>query len=394
MIAIPRPTSQDPAAEPTLRRSPAAAGAAGAAKSEETEGKLVCVSPGCIENESKRKIKISDFEKLNEGNSSCLYDCLKIASTQAVCPNMESEGKGGEDEESLQMAFKKLKVDSERAAPAAVRINTETTTSRTSMRGSPDGAKPRTACSSKESWHGSTRKPPRGAIRTQRRRRSKSPILHPPKFTYCSSAAPAASCQVKHSSQTEAYQGLAMQPPKECCKAGQSEAVFGAKVPTVFSLESSEESAGGSSAESRSNSPPESPKAAAAAAALEPSQAPKPTSDFQSLSKLHQADPCRCSRKEKECRCKRWQDVEVYSFTGLRTVISECERDAAEASGNTPPRRRTQTGSGGASGSPRSCSEEARTFVEDITIEDLSGYMEYYLYIPKKMSHMAEMMYT
>ncbi|XP_038659646.1 oxidative stress-responsive serine-rich protein 1 [Scyliorhinus canicula] len=305
---------------------------------------------------------------------------------------MESESKGGEDDESLQMAFKKLKVDSERAAPASVRINTETTTSRTCVRGSPDGAKPRTTCASKESWHGSTRKPARGAIRTQRRRRSKSPILHPPKFTYCSSAAPAASCQVKHSNQTEAYQGLSVQPPKECCKARQPEAVFGAKVPTVFSLESSEESAGGSGTESRSNSPHESPKLAVAGA-LESSQVAKNTSDFQSLSQLHLTDPCHCSPKEKECCCKRWQDVEVYSFTGLRSVISECEIATAEASRHTTPRRRTQTGSR-VSGSPRSCSEEARTFVEDITIEDLSGYMEYYLYIPKKMSHMAEMMYT
>lgn len=297
---------------------------------------------------------------------------------------MEPEGKGGEDEESLQMAFKKLKVDSERAAPASVHINTETTTSRTSMRGSPDGAKARTVCSSKESWHGSTRKPSRGAIRTQRRRRSKSPILHPPKFTYCSSAAPSASSQAKHSNQTEPYQGLAVQPPKECCKAGQPEAVFGAKVPTVFSLEPSEEPAVVNGTESRTDSPSETPKLAALKS--------RPSSDFQSLSKLHQTDPCRCSR-EKECRCKRWQDVEVYSFTGLRSVISECERDAAETGQRTSPRRRTQPGTG-AAGSPRSCSEEARAFVEDITIEDLSGYMEYYLYIPKKMSHMAEMMYT
>ncbi|XP_060692515.1 oxidative stress-responsive serine-rich protein 1 [Hemiscyllium ocellatum] len=300
---------------------------------------------------------------------------------------MELESKGGEDEESLQMAFKKLKVDSEHAGPASVRINPETTTSRTSVRGSPDGAKPRTTCTSKESWHGSTRKPARGAIRTQRRRRSKSPILHPPKFTYCSSATPVASCPVKHSNQTEAYQTLTVKLPKECCKAGQPEDVFGAKVPTVFSLESSEDSAG-SGAETGSSSPLDSPKLASAAA-LELSH---PTSDFQSLSKLHQTDPCCCSRKEK-CCCKRWQDVEVYSFTGLRNVISECERGVTEVRQRTSPCRRTRTGSG-VSGSPRSCSEEARTFVEDITIEDLSGYMEYYLYIPKKMSHMAEMMYT
>ncbi|XP_059836963.1 oxidative stress-responsive serine-rich protein 1 [Hypanus sabinus] len=300
---------------------------------------------------------------------------------------MESEGKGGEDEESLQMAFKKLKVDSERAAPASVHINTETATSRTSLRGSTDGPKPRTVCSSKESWHGSSRKPPRGTIRTQRRRRSKSPILHPPKFTYCSSIAPATSSQAKHSKQAEPYQGLVVQPPKECCKVGQPEAVFGAKVPTVFSLESSGESAGVNGTKSCTDPRSEPPKQA-----LESSQESKPTSDFQSLSQLHQTDPCRCLQGS-ECRCKRWQDVEVYSFTGLRSVISECERDAAEAGRHTSPCRRTQPGSG-ATGSPRSCSEEARAFVEDITIEDLSGYMEYYLYIPKKMSHMAEMMYT
>lgn len=40
-------------------------------------------------------------------------------------------------------------------------------------------------------------------------------------------------------------------------------------------------------------------------------------------------------------------------------------------------------------GSSRSCSSEA-----DVTIEDLSGYMEFYLHFPKKMSRMAEMMYT
>lgn len=87
--------------------------------------------------------------------------------------------------------------------------------------------------------------------------------------------------------------------------------------------------------------------------------------------------------------------MEVYSFTGLRNVISECE---GAAQGPEDTQRTVSTISTSAvslsSGSVRSCSEQARAYVDDITIEDLSGYLEYYLYIPKKMSHMAEMMYT
>ncbi|KAJ8412143.1 hypothetical protein AAFF_G00144100 [Aldrovandia affinis] len=116
--------------------------------------------------------------------------------------------------------------------------------------------------------------------------------------------------------------------------------------------------------------------------------------DFQSLSRLQESGACGCA--ETQCRCRGWQGVEVYSFTGLRDVIHECERNLAAPGENLSqnlPHRRTQTAAGN-SGSPRSCSEQARVYVDDITIEDLSGYMEYYLYMPKKMSHMAEMMYT
>lgn len=139
--------------------------------------------------------------------------------------------------------------------------------------------------------------------------------------------------------------------------------------------------------------------------------------DFRALSELHSSGvadgvlgSCTCEKSSDpqegaqgagpQCRCgsgqQGWAGVEVYSFTGLRNVISECER-SLPSHADTRTLSCTANGaaaSTAASGSPRSCSEQARAYVDDITIEDLSGYMEYYLYIPKKMSHMAEMMYT
>ncbi|KAL0270642.1 UNVERIFIED_CONTAM: hypothetical protein PYX00_007988 [Menopon gallinae] len=40
-----------------------------------------------------------------------------------------------------------------------------------------------------------------------------------------------------------------------------------------------------------------------------------------------------------------------------------------------------------------SCSQQARLGADDTTIDDLAGYFDDMLHIPKKMSHMAEMMY-
>ncbi|XP_008578988.1 PREDICTED: oxidative stress-responsive serine-rich protein 1 isoform X3 [Galeopterus variegatus] len=213
---------------------------------------------------------------------------------------MKSEAKDGE-EESLQTAFKKLRVDAS-GSIASLSVG-EGTSVRASVRAAADDTKPKTTCASKDSWHGSTRKSSRGAVRTQRRRRSKSPVLHPPKFIHCSTIASSSSSQLKHKSQTDSpdgSSGLGISAPKE------------------FS--------GGESC--------------------------------ASLDGLQNVPPLGPERRS---------TLEDYSQSLHTRTLS---------------------------GSPRSCSEQARVYVDDVTIEDLSGYMEYYLYIPKKMSHMAEMMYT
>lgn len=374
---------------------------------------------------------------------------------------MEAGGKDCE-EETLQTAFKKLRVDAE-SVPGAVSVSEALAprASRACLDNS--GAKPKLSCP-KDNWHGCMRKTSRGASRTQRRRRSKSPILHPPKFTYCSTSAASAlsppSVCLKH-------QRLAMPEPaephptvdgrttssvavtaqKELSPSGTaghiSPVVFGAgavvsspslqEIPVVITTAAtSSRQDGGSSGDVRSSEGNGSEKSACDGAESG-AGAPAEAADFRALSKLHSSGsaegphiPCSsCAQRnrsdspkgpkestqgaESQCQCQpthhlSWNGVEVYSFTGLRNVISECERSlpsqdaprTLSANSNAAAASSPSSSSSPAlsSGSPRSCSEQARAYVDDITIEDLSGYMEYYLYIPKKMSHMAEMMYT
>ncbi|XP_072773081.1 oxidative stress-responsive serine-rich protein 1 isoform X2 [Taeniopygia guttata] len=254
---------------------------------------------------------------------------------------MKSEAKDGE-EESLQTAFKKLRVDTA----------------------------------------GSVKKPSRGVVRTQRRRRSKSPILHPPKFIHCSTKAHSTCSQLVQKSQADAQEdssGFGMPVPKEAC------AHEHCIVALDVGQKGTEESLGVSVAHlTAENTQENSP--AAASPVSRTSLKTTELSDFQSMSKLNTSEPCACA--DKTCQCKLWQDMEVYKFSGLQNTLPLAPDRTVSEDHSQPLPSRTP------SSSPRSCSEQARAFVDDVTIEDLSGYMEYYLYIPKKMSHMAEMMYT
>ncbi|NXS54429.1 OSER1 protein, partial [Brachypteracias leptosomus] len=292
---------------------------------------------------------------------------------------MRTEAKDGE-EESLQTAFKKLRVDTT-GSTASLSMG-EGPSPRALGRTVADETKPKNMCTSKETWHGTMKKPSRGVVRTQRRRRSKSPILHPPKFIHCSTKSHSTCNQLVQKSQIDAQDssGFGMLVPKEACAHEQCSVApeAGQKEADVKSLGASVTQ---SASENRQNSP--------AAVSLVSKASLKTTelSDFESMSKLNTNKPCACA--DKACQCKRWQDMEVYKFSGLQNTlpVTPDRRTVSEDHSQSLPSRTP-------SSSPRSCSEQARAFVDDVTIEDLSGYMEYYLYIPKKMSHMAEMMYT
>lgn len=354
---------------------------------------------------------------------------------------MEAGGKECE-EETLQTAFKKLRVDAESLSGAV--SASEAVTPRSSSRACLDtnGAKPKVVCQ-KDNWHGSTRKTSRAASRTQRRRRSKSPILQPPKFTYCSAAAASA---LSPSNGCLKHQRLVPLDPSEPCptverkpvstvahKESLSSCAQSHITALIFGTSDAYDTPLGATASSL----PETIPAVKTTRDVQPSEEGRTeksacvgaergapllhaeANDFRALSELNSSitslAPCSCSHKssldtsedkkdtnlpEPQCCCQpnpaSWNNVEVYSFTGLRNVISECERatQSPEETQRTVSTNSNLSSVSLSSGSARSCSEQARAYVDDITIEDLSGYLEYYLYIPKKMSHMAEMMYT
>ncbi|KAL0191687.1 hypothetical protein M9458_014385, partial [Cirrhinus mrigala] len=193
---------------------------------------------------------------------------------------------------------------------------------------------------------------------SQRRRRSKSPILHPPKFTYCSKMSPPPA-HLKHKTP----------PEPDDSGAVKNEVAFSAPCSTVFGVVGYETHLPPRMPSDDESAPENRPALGCGPGSQEAGEGNAVPSDFQTLARVGSGN------------------ASVYSFTGLRDVISECERKLPNPQDSSPNSRT----SNGTSSSPRSCSEQARAYVDDITIEDLSGYMEYYLYIPKKMSHMAEM---
>ncbi|GAB1287166.1 Oxidative stress-responsive serine-rich protein 1 [Apodemus speciosus] len=292
---------------------------------------------------------------------------------------MKSEAKDGE-EESLQTAFKKLRVDAS-GSPSYLCLSEKAQVSEHQSEQQQMIPNRKPCVHLKTVGMGSTRKSSRGAVRTQRRRRSKSPVLHPPKFIHCSTAASPSGSQLKHRSQTEVPDGSSgrgISTPKEFNVGENSTSLdinhTGAAIEPLRSPVL------------RLPSESKTEELSDATQVSQESLTANNLSDFQSVSKLSQGKPCVCVGKE--CQCKRWHDMEVYSFSGLQNVppLAPERRSLEDYSQSLHTRT--------VSGSPRSCSEQARVYVDDVTIEDLAGYMEYYLYIPKKMSHMAEMMYT
>ncbi|XP_034269750.1 oxidative stress-responsive serine-rich protein 1-like [Pantherophis guttatus] len=278
-----------------------------------------------------------------------------------------------ENEENLGAAFKKLRVDSERST-ASLPVS-EGASSQTLVE-STDESKVKMTFGSKESWHWCLRKPLKGTIRTQRCRRPKSPVLHPPKFIHCTKQMPSCN-QSMHKNLTDAFQSNKdLDVPKKFSEneLGNHPLELGKKESVVKDSEASMIGIPKNISENIGS--------------VLPTEILKVSdlSDFQSVSEQNQGNFCACVKNE--CQCKQWQNLNVYMFSDIQNSL-QCVSERAAHVQNNP-----QLTSRISSSSLKSCSEQARAHVDDVTIEDLSGYMEYFLHIPKEMSHMAEMMYT
>uniref|UniRef100_A0A8C4PYF7 Oxidative stress-responsive serine-rich protein 1 n=1 Tax=Eptatretus burgeri TaxID=7764 RepID=A0A8C4PYF7_EPTBU len=230
-----------------------------------------------------------------------------------------------------------------------------------------------------DSW---TRKGGRSGLSRPRRRRSKSPILHPPKFTYFSTTMPKAKTTFCQSRWSEQYPSFSMSASPKL-------------TPTSSTIKSSHLcSQSGTSVAAAV----EAQKSQQANLAISPSAVPEDTAkhsdafrphSMQSLPDFQQLS----ATAQKDCNASTSPSEGMYCFTGLRESLQAAGVMDAPCRylGTTGAERQGRTGQNVVA--PRSCSEQVRV-VDDTTIEDLSGYFENFLYLPQKMSTMAEMMYA
>jgi len=133
----------------------------------------------------------------------------------------------------------------------------------------------------------------------------------------------------------------------------------------------------------------------------------KEADQLNSQSQRHNSSPqsFACRRRSRYAvNSLQWRKMK-RSLKDLRSALPTIPEDSdseqlAGSSGtnaNVDPQS-TQINGGvqNCDGSPSSCSQQAlmETMNDDITINELASYLEEYVYIPKKMSPMAEMMYT
>jgi len=89
---------------------------------------------------------------------------------------------------------------------------------------------------------------------------------------------------------------------------------------------------------------------------------------------------------------------EKYSTESFKTINGSVGKRKRERCHSCDERLETNNGQGTSesineAGSLVSCGQQARMF-SDVTVEDLAGYLDDTAFFPKRMSHMAEMMYT
>uniref|UniRef100_UPI00358F954C oxidative stress-responsive serine-rich protein 1 n=1 Tax=Myxine glutinosa TaxID=7769 RepID=UPI00358F954C len=272
------------------------------------------------------------------------------------------------DDYCLQAAFKKLRVDTDGSDQATTGPQEKIT-----------AANPVLPPAPADSW---TRKGGRSALSRPRRRRSKSPILHPPKFTYFSTTPPKAKTSFCQSGWSEQYPGFSMSASPELAS-------------TSSTIKSSDLCSQGRTSVAAAVEVQQSQHANLG---ISPSAVPEDTAkhsdafrprsmqslpDFQQLSET----------ARKDCDASTSPAEDVYCFTGLRESLQAAGVMDAPCRylGTTGAERQGRTAQNVVP--PRSCSEQVRV-VDDTTIEDLSGYFENFLYLPQKMSTMAEMMYA